>query len=200
LINDLYNVCSRLPLNVNDNRRRTIHPCRLLYVFGIINGISHVRQLHGCAITIGDNQGLIFLAREKLIVGVNNVGQAGAVEASFGLVDIGSSNGDPQVFQSQPIGSQRHRIGMDPHSRSLSAADAHQPYSRELGNFLRKSGIREVLHLCERHGFRGQAKRQDRGVSRIYFAVHRRNRKISRQIGEGGIYCSLDLLLRNIEA
>ena len=84
-------------------------------------------------------------AGQKLIVGGDGERTLRSVEGSLGLIHVGRGDGAAQIFQAQPIGSQRSRIGLNPHGRTLPAADTDQPHARQLRDLLRQTGVREIL-------------------------------------------------------
>ena len=53
-----------------------------------------------------------------------------AVEAAFGLIDVGGGDRRAQVLEAQAVGGKRRGVGLDAHGRLLPAADADQPDAR----------------------------------------------------------------------
>ena len=70
------------------HRRGVVHPGRLLHVLRVVDDVRHVGKRHRRAVSIGDDQGPVVLARQELVVGPDNIGLPRAVEAALGLVDV----------------------------------------------------------------------------------------------------------------
>ena len=141
-VHHLDDVGAGLPLNIDDDRRHVVHPCRLLHVLGIVDDVGDVGQMHRRAIPVCHDERPVLRTGEKLIVGGNGERTLRPVEGSLGLIDVGRHDGAAQIFQAQSVGGQRGRVRLHPHGRALSSADAHQPHARQLGNFLRQTGCR----------------------------------------------------------
>ena len=67
-VDDLDDVRARLALDVHDDGRRLVHPGGLLHVLGVVDDVGHVGEMHGGAVPVGDDEGLVLLAREELVV------------------------------------------------------------------------------------------------------------------------------------
>ncbi len=199
-VDDFDDVGARLPLDVDDHRRGVVHPGRLVDVLGTVDRLGHVREVDRRAVLVGDNQRAVILAREKLVVGADDVGLARAVKAPLGLVDVGGGEGRVQVFEGQPVGGQGRRVGVDPHCRPLTAGYADQTDPRELGDLLGKAGIGQIFHLRQRQGVGGERQRQYRRIGRVDLAVDRRIGQVAGKEGEPGVDGRLDLLLRHVKA
>ena len=122
-----------------------------------------------------------------------------AVEVAFGLIDVGLAQRGPQIFQTQAVGRERRRIGLNAHGGPLPAADADEPDARKLRNFLRQRGVGQIFHFGKRQRGRSQREREDRRVGRIDLAVDRRIGQILRQQIGGGIDGGLHFLLGDVD-
>ena len=49
-VDDLDDVGARLPLDVDDHRRRVVHPGRLLHVLGVVDDVGDVGELTGASL------------------------------------------------------------------------------------------------------------------------------------------------------
>ena len=199
-VHDLDDIGARLALDIDDDGGGLVHPGRLLRILGIVDHVGHVGQHHRRIVAIGDDQRPIVLARKELIVRTDDGGAPGPVERALGLIDIGGRHGRAHIFEGQSVRGQRRRVGLNPDGGPLAPADADESYARELGDFLGQPRIRQIFHLRQRQGWRRQRQREDRRVSRIHLAVHRRVRQLLRQESGSGIDRRLHLLLGNIQA
>ena len=82
-------VGARLPLNVDDHRRRGVHPGGLAGILGAVHDRRHVLNTNGRAILIGDDDGLVAGAGQDLVVGADGVRLPRAVEIALGLIQVG---------------------------------------------------------------------------------------------------------------
>ena len=199
-VDDLDDVGARLPLDVDDHRRGVVHPGRQLDVFGAVDGVGQVGELHRRPVDKGDDQRPVLLAGKELVVGPDDRGLAGAVKAALGLVGVGQGNGRAQVFQGQAIGGQGRGVGLNPHRRPLAAADADQAHARELRDLLGQPGVGQVFDLGQRQGLGSEGQGQDRGIRRIDLAVDRRIGQVSGQEGGRLVDGGLNLLFGHVQA
>ena len=63
-VGDFNDVRARLPLDIDEHRRRLVHPGRLSDVLDVIGDLRHFGDVHRAAITIGDDERLIVAARQ----------------------------------------------------------------------------------------------------------------------------------------
>ena len=98
-VNDLDDVRAGLALDVDDDRRRLVHPRRELRVFHVVNHVRHVGQNHRRAILIRDDERAVILAGEKLIVGVDFISLLRPVKISLRLIDAGLLQRGAHVFE-----------------------------------------------------------------------------------------------------
>src|SRR2546426_6588701 len=122
-----------------------------------------------------------------------------AVEASLRLVHAGGRDGDPQVFEREPVRGERRGIRLDPDGRLLAAADAHDADARYLRDLLREARIRQVFHAGERERVGGERERQDRRVGGIRLAVRGWRREVHREERLRGVDGLLYLLLGHVD-
>ena len=104
----------------------------------ILDGISDGRdvlQADRRAVPVRDDHLGVAVAREQLIVGPNLIVLARAVEAAFGLVDVGRRDRGPHVFEVQAVGCERGRIRADANGRLLASGERHQPDAGQLRDF-----------------------------------------------------------------
>ena len=86
-----------------------VHPGGLLDVLHAVDDVGHVGQPHRRAVAVGDDERPVVGARQQLVVGVDLVSLARAVEVALGLVDVGRDERGAQVLQVQAVGGQRGR-------------------------------------------------------------------------------------------
>ena len=78
-----------LALHVEDDRRRLVHPGRLLGVLHAVDDVGHIVQQHRSIVAIGDDHILVVGAGDQLVVGVDLIILAGPVEVALGRVHAG---------------------------------------------------------------------------------------------------------------
>ena len=93
-VDDFDDVCARLTLDVDDDRRRLVHPGRLSDILDIVDDVGDVGQMHRRPVAIGDDQRAVFRARQQLIRGVDDRGPPRAVEGAFCLIHVGRRHGE----------------------------------------------------------------------------------------------------------
>ncbi len=91
---------------------------------------------HRGAVAIGEDQLIIGLRIEQLVVGVDRVGLARAVESALGQVDIGLADDVADVFQPDAARGQRLRIDLNADRGFLLATDANEADTGDLRNLL----------------------------------------------------------------
>ena len=98
---------------------------------------------------MSDNQLPVLFCTEQLVVRANRVCLTCSVKTSFGLVDVGSSQGGPDVFQIQTKRRQCCRVGLDSNGGLLSPADTHHSDPGQLRDLLDQSSISQIFHFEE---------------------------------------------------
>ncbi len=151
-----------------------VGPGGLLGVFGAVENGGDIAEAHRRAVAIRDDERAIAGARQKLVVGADREGLVRSVEIPFRLIDVGLTQREAQVLETQSVRSELRRVRLDSHRGPLATADADHADARELRNFLRKRRLSKVFDLVERQARRRQRNRHDRGVGRIDLAVDRR--------------------------
>ena len=138
------------------------------------------------------------LRRRSQLAGCQTVNDQSILAAArFSGSLFGATGAD--VFQTQPVRSQRGRVHLNPHRGLLSAADRDQPHARQLRYLLRQRGVGEILHLRQRKRIRRHGQRQNRRVRRIHLVINRRIRQIGWQVGRAGVDGGLHLLLFHVD-
>ncbi len=149
--NDGDGVGAGLALDVEDDGRRLVHPRGLLGVLDAIHDSGDVMHEHRSAVAVGDDHVVVLAGLGELIVGVDLVILAGAVEIAFGGVDAGADERGTQVLHVEAVGRQLDRVCLDADRRFLAAADTHQADAGDLGDLGREARVDQVFHLRERH-------------------------------------------------
>ena len=140
-INNFDHVGTGLSLDVENDRRRLIHPGGKLYVLSVFNHVRNVGQVDWRATLVGNDNRPIFDRRLQLIIGVNGVSACGAIETAFGLIDVGSTNGSAHVIQTDTGRGERLRIHLYSYCGALPARQRDQSNARQLRNFLRDARV-----------------------------------------------------------
>ena len=186
-------------MNVQNHGGRLVHPRRLPYVLRAVDHRRDVRKPHRRSIPVSDDDGLVFRAGHQLIVRADGEGLPVCFNIALGQVHVRVSHRRTDIFEAQPVGGQRGGVGLNPYSRPLAAADAHQAHAGQLRNLLPQRSVGKIFHLAQRHGSRRQRQNQNRRIRRIRLAVDRRVRKIRRQVCVRCVDGRLHLLLRHID-
>ena len=134
------------------------------------------------SVAIGDDQIVVLLGREQLIVGVERVGLARAVERAFRQVDIGLAEHRAHVLEADAADCQRLRIDLDPDGRLLLTADTHETDAGYLRNFLQQDVFGKIVDRGQRQAVGGQAENQDRRVRWIDLPDRGWIRHVQRQL------------------
>ena len=109
-VHHLDDVGARLPLDVEDNRRRIVHPRGLLNVFRVIDRLCNIGEFYGSAVLVRDDDGPVLAGGKELVVGPDDIGLARTVKAALCLVDVRRPKGGAHVFEGQAVGGERRRI------------------------------------------------------------------------------------------
>src|SRR5262249_46154315 len=190
---------ARLPLDVQNYSGRIVLPGRLFDVFSIVDDIGYISEPYRCAVSIGDDQLLVAVARDKLIIGSDGVGLVWPSKLPFSLVYVARRYRRAQILEAQSVRGKRGRICLNSHRRLLSTADRHQANARQLRDSLSQPRVGQVLHFGQRQGRRSQSERQNRSIRGIGLTVSWRIGEVSRQERRSGVDRCLDLLFGNID-
>ena len=136
-----------LALDVQNDGGGLVHPRRLLVIFYVVDDFGDVGKHDGRAVAVGDHHVAIVGAADQLIVGIDLVVLARAVEVALGGIHAGLDQRGAQVFEIDAVRGERVRIGADAHGRLLAAADAHQSDAIQLRNLWRQAGIDQIFDL-----------------------------------------------------
>ncbi len=153
----------------------------------------------GGAVAIGDDDRLVVGAREQLVVGVDGVRLARAVERALGLVDVGGGESGAQVFKAEVVSGELRGIGLDAHGGLLAAGDGDQADAGDLRNLLREVGVGGVLDLVQRQRVGGERQRHDRRVGGVHLAVDGRVGQVGGQEAVGRVDGRLHFLLGHVD-
>jgi hypothetical protein len=78
----------------------------------------------GRAVAVSDNQRVVGVGLQQLIVGVERIGLARAIECAFRQVDVGLGDHAADVFKTDAAGRQSLGIDLDADRRLHLPADA----------------------------------------------------------------------------
>ena len=102
-VHDPDNVGARLPLNVQDHRRRSVHPRRLIGVLRPFNRCCYVREPNRVAILVSNDGVGVLLGLEELIVGVDGVRLPVVLQLPFGLVNVDLPDHRSQLLEADTV-------------------------------------------------------------------------------------------------
>src|SRR6476659_11351021 len=97
-----------------------------------IDGRADVAYPHRGAVAVGENERVVVAGLEQLIIGIDCVGLARAVESTFRLVDIGLADDVADILEADAACGQGLGIDLHANGRLLLAADSDQPDTRYL--------------------------------------------------------------------
>jgi len=107
-------------------------PAAQLVVFGALDHVGDIGQIHRRAILVGDDDAAILVHRPQLVVGVDGVGLSGAVKGALGGVGIVVRDGGAQVVNVQAIGRELLQVGLHAHGRAGRAWHGDDADARKL--------------------------------------------------------------------
>ena len=139
------------------------------------------------------------LGAKQLVVGADDDRLLGAIEASFGLIDIRGGQCDTQIVERQPHSRQTRRVGLDSDGGFLTAGDTDLTDPFDLGEFLRQACVGKILNLGQWNGARRERQSQHGRIGWIDFGIDRRIGELSRQEVRGNIDRGLHLLDSHID-
>ena len=198
-VDDGDGVGAGLPLDIENHRRRQIHPGGLL---GVLHAIDHVGDIFDedwRAIAVGHHNVAIIAGAGDLVVGVDLVVLARAIEVALGGVDAGLRQGRSHILHVQAVGRQRDWIHLNPDCGLLAAADRDQPHAGQLRKLGRQARVDHVLNLRKRQAVGGDRQREDRRVRGIGLGVYRRDGQIGWKECRAAVDRRLHLFLGDIE-
>ncbi|MGY4337305.1 hypothetical protein ACVWW3_002211 [Bradyrhizobium sp. LM2.9] len=134
-------------------------------------------------VAISDDE--VFIGRwlEQLIVGVQRICNARAVERALGQVDIGAGDHAADVFKADAAGGKRLRIDANTDRGLLLAADADEANARHLRDLRQQDVLRVGVDRGQRQRVRRQRDQHDRRLGRVHLSDRRRVGDIRRQEG-----------------
>ena len=133
-----------------------VEPAGDQVVFRPVDRAADVADAHRRAVAVGDDQIGVIVGLEQLIVGVERVGLARAVERAFRQIDIRLAEHAADVLEADAARGQRLRIDLDADGRLLLAADADEADAGYLRDLLQQNVFRIGVDDGQRQGVRGQ--------------------------------------------
>ncbi len=188
-----------LALDRHDDRALVVVPAGDQVVFRRADGAADVTDADRRAISVSDHQIGVIVRVQQLIVGVQRIGLARAVERAFRQVDIGLAERRADVLQIDAARGKRLRIELHPHGGLLLAAEADEADARYLRNLLQQDVFRIGVHRGQRQAVRGQAEYEDRRIGRIDLADRRRVGNARRQKRTSGVDCRQRIADRSVD-
>ncbi|GJE36112.1 hypothetical protein KHHGKMAE_0159 [Methylobacterium persicinum] len=132
-----------------------VRPARLLGVLGAGDRLPDVPHAERRPVAIGDDDVVPVLRRGELVVGVDGVAVAAAVDAALRVVDGGEGELGAHVLQGQALGHELGGIDLDPDRRLLLAADEHLGDAGDLADALGELHVDRVIHVDQRQAVGG---------------------------------------------
>ena len=179
----LDDVGAGLALDRQNDRPLLVEPGGNQLVLSRADGVADIADADRRPVAIGDDQVVVFVGLEQLIVGIERVGLARAVERAFRKVDIGLAEHRAHILEIDAARRQRLRIDLHADGRLLLTSDADEADSGYLRDLLQQDILRIGVDDGQRQAVRGDPEHQDRRVGRIDLADERRIRQVLRQVG-----------------
>src|ERR1700730_254574 len=184
----LDDVGSRLALDRQDDRSLLVEPAGNQLVLSRTDGVADIAYADRRPVAIGDDQVVVLLGLEQLIVGIDRVGLARAVERTFRKVDIRLAEHRSHILEVDAARRQRLWIDLYADGGLLLTSDAHEADTGYLRDLLQQDILRIRVDNGQRQAVRGDPEHQDRRVSRVDLPDQRRIRQIFRQVRICRIY------------
>src|SRR6266852_3081327 len=124
-----------LALDRQDDRPLLVVPAGDQLILSRADGAADIAYADRRPVAIGDDQVGVLVGLEQLIVGIERVGLARAVERSFRQVDIGLAEHRAHILKVDATSRQRLWIDLYADGRLLLATDTYEPnpgYLRDL--------------------------------------------------------------------
>ena len=198
-VDDLDGVGSGLPLDVEDDGGRVVHPGGELRVLHPVDDMGDLVEHDRRTVAIGDDDGSVVSTGEQLVVGVDGVILRGAVEVALCRVEAVAGEGVAQVFEIDSVGGEGGGVGLDPDGGLLTAGDADQADAGDLRDLGRETGVGEVFDLAQGHLAGGEREGEDGGVGGVRLAVDGRRGQVGGEVALGRVDGRLHLLLSDID-
>ena len=138
----LDDVGSRLTLDRQNDRPLLVEPAGNQLVLSRTDGAADIAYADRRAVAIGDDQIGVLLGLEQLIVGIERVGLARAVERAFREIDIRLAEHRAHILEVDAASRQRLRIDLYADGRLLLPADADEADAGYLRDFLQQDILR----------------------------------------------------------
>ena len=149
---------------------------------GAFDRVADVAYPHRRAVAIGDDEVLVRRRLQELIVGVQRVGDARAVERALGQIDVGAGDDAADVLEADAAGGERLRIDPDANGGLLLATDPDQADARNLRDLRQQDVFGIGIDRRQRQRIRRQRDQHDRRLRGIHFPDGRRIGDIGWQI------------------
>src|SRR5208282_759976 len=177
----LDDVGSWLALDRQDDRPLLVEPAGNQLVLSGTNGAADIADADRRTVVIGDDQVSVLLGLEQLIISIQRVGLARAIERAFREIDVRLPEHGADILEVDATSRQRLWIDLYADGRLLLASDAHEADSGYLRDLLQQNILCIGVDNGQRQAVRGDPEHQDRRVSRIDLADERRIRQACRQ-------------------
>src|SRR5262249_47035761 len=135
-VGGLNDVGARLALDVQDDGRRLVNPGGEANVLDVINDIADVAEADGHSVLVCDDEIGVFGRGQKLIVGADGIGEARAVEISFGRIHVIGDETVANVFETDAKGGKSGRVDLNTNGGLLVAFNSDQSNTADFAQFL----------------------------------------------------------------
>ena len=139
-----------------DDRALLVVPAGDQVVLRPVDGLADIAHAHRRAVAVGEDQRVVVVGLEQLIVGVERVGLARAVERAFRQIDIGLADDVADVLEADTARGQRLGIDLNANGRLLLAADPDQADAGYLRDLLQQDVLGIGVDRGQRQGIGGQ--------------------------------------------
>jgi len=177
-VDRLDDVGARLTLDYQNDGLLFVVPGGEPIVFRPIDRFAEILDPHRRPVAVGEDQIVIGARIEQLIIGVERVALARAVERAFRQIDVGLTDHVANVLETDAARGQRLRIDLNADRWLLLTPDSDQADAGDLRDLLHQNVFRIGINNGDRQGVRREGKDEDRRIGRIHFADRRRIRHV----------------------
>lgn len=139
-----------LALNIDQHGRCLAEPGGLPVVFDVADHMRNLMEADGRAAAVGHHHLRKLFGAQQLIIGIDGIGAIRSIEASFRLIHVIGTDGGTEILETQVIGRERTRIGLDADGGALPSTEPDKAHAADLGKLLGQAGVSQILDFRQR--------------------------------------------------
>jgi len=169
-------------------------------IFRTVDDVGDIAQVNRGAILVGNDELAVVLGVEQLVVGRQRGNARLAVQRTFGQVEAGLLNRQPNVGQRQANRREFVRRGLYSDRRALLTGDVDLADAVDLTDLTREQGFHQVAEFGAGHLCRADAENQHRTVGRVDLLPRGQCRHVFGQLAGGRVDRRLYFLGGGVDA